>query len=92
MSEQGFHFDRLHPRAENPREVAFAQQWDDEHDFEHRRSLVHHLIPDCTERDRVVVATVIQWLGSNVGMSFIEDVIRKSPEVKKYLQMRGLVK
>lgn len=26
-----------------------------------------------TERDRVVAATVIQWLGSNVGRAFIDE-------------------
>lgn len=31
-----------------------------------------------TERDRVVAATVIQWLGSNVGMQVIDALVQKS--------------
>lgn len=30
-----------------------------------------------TYRDRVVAATVIQWLGSNVGFAFVETALRK---------------
>ena len=29
------------------------------------------------ERDRFIVATVIQWLGTNVGMSFLESALNK---------------
>jgi hypothetical protein len=29
-----------------------------------------------TERDRMVAATVIQWLGSNVGFCFLEDALK----------------
>ena len=30
-----------------------------------------------TDRDRVIVATVIQWLGSNIGISFLEEALGK---------------
>lgn len=30
-----------------------------------------------TERDRKIVATVIQWLGSNVGMCFLENSLAR---------------
>jgi len=29
------------------------------------------------ERDRMIVATVIQWLGSNVGMGFLNEALRQ---------------
>ena len=29
-----------------------------------------------TRRDRVVAATVVQWLGTNVGRCFVDDVLR----------------
>ena len=32
---------------------------------------------DRVERDRIVAATVIQWLGSNVGFGFLEEALRK---------------
>lgn len=30
------------------------------------------------KRDRYIVATVIQWLGSNIGRCFIEDCLKKA--------------
>lgn len=30
-----------------------------------------------TLRDRIVAATVVQWLGSNVGMSFLEMALKR---------------
>lgn len=32
---------------------------------------------DYTERDAQVAATIIQWLGSPVGSSFVSDVVEK---------------
>lgn len=31
-----------------------------------------------TERDRVIAATVIQWLGSNVGMGFLHAALERA--------------
>jgi hypothetical protein len=33
------------------------------------------LVPDCTARDAQVAATVIQWLGSQVGFHFLEEAM-----------------
>ena len=33
---------------------------------------------EVTKRERVIVATVIQWLGTNVGLSFLEEVLKES--------------
>jgi hypothetical protein len=30
-----------------------------------------------TNRDRMIVATIIQWLGSNVGFSFLHEALRR---------------
>lgn len=38
------------------------------------------MVQSCTERDHMIAATVIQWLGSNVGQGFLERTI---PIVKK---------
>ncbi|MBA4349518.1 MAG: hypothetical protein C0415_05980 [Thermodesulfovibrio sp.] len=35
---------------------------------------IHHKI---TQRDAEIVATVIQWLGSNVGMSFLAAALKE---------------
>lgn len=90
MKYTGLHADRLHKDAGNPREVAFARQW--VKDNEGRRKGFHGrvagtLIPDCTERDAAVAATVIQWLGSNVGMAFLQSVIKSSPEVRQWVTL-----
>lgn len=38
----------------------------------HRR-----IVTRINKRDRFIVATVIQWLGSNVGMSFLHSALKK---------------
>lgn len=89
MKYIGFNSHRLHPDAGNPREVAFAQQWMEENTP--RRCILAHILGrenrpiDPTDRDAQVVATVIQWLGSNVGMSFIIESAKRSPEIQQYL-------
>jgi len=77
---------RLNPNQDNPREVAFAEQWSKEQ--AEGRVLGHLIGNDFTVRDATVAATVIQWLGSNVGMSFLEDVIRSEPKISQYLTQR----
>ena len=63
---------------ENPLEKAYAEQW--EKDNKECRTLEYLLLAnhpngEVTDRDREVAATVIQWLGSPCGQSFVEDVI-----------------
>ncbi len=83
----GFYASRLERDQCNPREVAFAKEWDrinnpKDYSVTTARACI---IPEITERDMQVAATVIQWLGSNVGMGFIRDVAKKSPEVSQTL-------
>jgi hypothetical protein len=77
--------DRLHPDADNPREVAFAMEWSDLNDHKKRKPTLAYLLDGFSDRDAEVAATVIQWLGSNVGMSFLEDVIKREPKIKEWL-------
>lgn len=98
---KSLHSDRLAENRDNPREVAFAAQWQYEHEYadklgnlfavyttkddpEGHKSLFDpfgsHIkfplgVP--TERDRIVAATVVQWLGSNCGMSFIYETMKR---------------
>ena len=86
MSESNIHTgissDRLHPEANNPREVAFSQEWQKLNNSEFQNPLLSHLLGDnFSKRDAMVAATVIQWLGSNVGMSFLADVMNREPQV-----------
>lgn len=100
MNGCGLHAERLKPDRDNPREVAFIEQWHLEH--------IHHDLlglllrvpcaeddPDVvvkwdtcgawklplgepTERDRIVAETLVQWLGSNVGLSFLREALNRS--------------
>ncbi|WP_164740353.1 hypothetical protein, partial [Xanthomonas euvesicatoria] len=35
------------------------------------------VIEEISNRDRMIVATVIQWLGSNCGMCFLGEALRR---------------
>ena len=67
----------------NPLEEAFAREWQDQNDRLGAATLDYILDdrfdnnrPDeANERDRVVANTVIQWLGTPVGQSFLERVL-----------------
>ena len=65
---------------QNPKEKRFAEAWESENSNS-RRALEYMLAMDCnhpagevTDRDRMVAATVIQWLGSPVGQCFLRDI------------------
>jgi hypothetical protein len=64
--------------ASNPLERVFADAWKKQ-----APSTLGYLIcgqdinrHDYTERDAEVAATVIQWLGSPVGKSFLDEVLK----------------
>ncbi len=78
---------------DNPREVSFARAW---HYANARYThTLEYLLGKPNEqavvsdRDRMVAATVIQWLGSNVGMSFLEDVIQSCPEISTWIEVKN---
>jgi hypothetical protein len=69
-----------HRLASNPLEKAFAEAWEEQAP----RTLGYLLYgQDCfthtqvTQREAEVAATIIQWLGSPVGSSFVADVLEK---------------
>lgn len=95
----GLHVHRLGPKCGNPREVAFAEQWQSEHAYSDLLGQLF-LVPATegtqgaerdwvlgasyckplgypTERDRIVAATVVQWLGSNIGMGYLREALGK---------------
>lgn len=71
MKHEGFSKHRLHPDAGNDLEISYAVEWGKENDV---NDTLRHLIPGCTERDAQVAATIVQWLGSNVGRHFLSKV------------------
>tara|TARA_B100001094_G_scaffold150751_1_gene145899 strand:+ start:56 stop:517 length:462 start_codon:yes stop_codon:yes gene_type:complete len=71
---------RFKKRDDNEQERVFADKWEF-NDEKHARTLDHLLAEDpdaCdpprpSDRDKMVAATVIQWLGSPVGQGFLRD-------------------
>ena len=74
-----------HRFAQNPLEKKFAEAWNKQNTLnrEGNNLLDYMLAENCndprgevTDRDTVVAATVIQWLGSPVGQSFLNETLR----------------
>jgi hypothetical protein len=71
--------------SQNPLEQRFAEAWDRRNKranagwgvldylFAEKNVFPHG---EVTERDRMVAATIIQWLGSPVGQEFLRDVVK----------------
>lgn len=96
MKHIGLHASRLKKDQNNPREVAFAEQWQKENDegqilswlLSRNSEQKQSIKSKPSERDIEVAATVIQWLGSNVGMSFLEEAIRREPKLQEWARRR----
>jgi hypothetical protein len=58
------------------REKAFAEQWQQEQNHDLLAYLLGeaNLKAEVSERDAQVAATIIQWLGTSVGQSFLQKV------------------
>lgn len=90
LRHEGFYAARL--AYDNPREIAFATQWKEENKRHH--ILAHLLMQGegiagpCyqkvtehapyNQQSASIAATVIQWLGSNVGFDFLRQCIEKA--------------
>ena len=89
MKNKGKNANRLEA---NPVEKKFAEAWDEMNDLSRQGSLgtLNWLLAEdpnwpkdgeVTPRDRMVAATVIQWLGSNLGQYFLGQ-IKKSTSLE----------
>jgi hypothetical protein len=83
---KGLHVNRF---RDNPEEKRFSDAWLAETEREMGTSILAYLLntgaqdyrpADPSERDQVVAATVIQWLGSPVGQGFLRDLGYTRPE------------
>lgn len=73
----------------NNKEKAFSETWKKENKIESHvnqgQGTLQNLMFDrnnepcyyITKNDRVIVATVIQWLGTNIGFNFLERSLKK---------------
>ena len=78
----GFHAHRLVPNTLNPREVTFLRCWQKQHELSDLLTELLSCSADnysnkATLRDRTIAATIIQWLGSPVGISFLHDTLKQ---------------
>lgn len=101
---RGYHARRLSPECSNPREAAFAGQWEREHQYSDLLAELICLEPsrkvntfnlgmekvrDVSDIERRAAATVVQWLGSNVGLSFLESALSRVGHKIQYPHQRG---
>lgn len=81
VKHQGLYIGRL--ANDNPREVAFASQWEKENvgralSMHSYGGTLDQLLNRCVDQKTATdVATVIQWLGSNVGFSFLHEALQR---------------
>ena len=91
---RGWRYSRI---EHNPREKAFADQWEKENVPIRGMNYGHGILQDlffcgdpywnpmrmrrCTKRisnrERMIVATIVQWLGSNIGWAFLQDALKQ---------------
>lgn len=64
-------------------EMAYAQQWarENEQEWPHLPVLASLLGRNATQEEAILAATVIQWLGSNIGRCFLRGVQIKTDEL-----------
>lgn len=79
----------------DPREAIWLRNWQlEQRNSNNRPSLLHWILTPCmddrrksilcpiTQRDAEVAASVIQWLGTNVGLCFVDRCLRESRLIK----------
>lgn len=77
MSDRKHEGINAHRFADNPEELRFAQAWQAEHAWGRGDGLLPWIMSNddrpavLTDRDEVVAASVVQWLGSPVGRHFL---------------------
>lgn len=74
--DRGFLYDRVQFHL---MERAFAERWESRNLKKHNGDMLYDILgDDPTLRDRYVAASVIQWLGTNVGFGFLTGVMHES--------------
>ena len=92
IRHEGKHKLRLRSPRSNALEVVFAKEWKK---LQKSSRLLETLMRDAkgqrgrgdldemiTQRDAVVAATIVQWLGSTVGQEFVYDCLANGPKIR----------
>ena len=73
-----------HRLASNPREMAFLRAWQEQQKLSHTLQWLLCVSSDQQDQERDLTqveahcaATLMQWLGSPVGFSFLEDALKR---------------
>lgn len=69
---------RADQHEDTVREKSLADKWEMENPLPGTFGIqptLNALIPDCSARDAQVAATVVQWIGSQVGFCFLEEAL-----------------
>lgn len=87
---ESFNEGLFHERTKtNDREKAFSDLWKKENKIEswinQGYGTLQNIVMDheqkplfyITKNDRIIVATVVQWLGTNIGFNFLERALKK---------------
>lgn len=89
-----FYGSSAHRLESNPLEKLFADAWRERNELQSsfdpcKTTLAYLLSQDggktlleTSDRDEMIAATIIQWLGSPIGSQFVQDVIEKSSFVE----------
>lgn len=88
--KESFNEGLFHERTKtNDREKAFSDLWKQENKIESHvnqgQGTLQNLMIGTdntilfyiTKNDRIIVATIIQWLGTNIGFNFLERALKK---------------
>ncbi len=69
----------IHRLSTNRLEALYAEAWSEQapHTLGYLLCGQDRWQHDYSQRDATVAATIVQWLGSPVGSSFVEEVLRK---------------
>lgn len=66
-------------RKRNPLEAQFSKSWMAANDHSPQLpGVLHQLVPGFHARDAEVAATVVQWLGSEVGFAFLRQALAEA--------------
>lgn len=71
-----------HRFSTNPLEKKFAKMWSDLNNRHGRGSILEYILstdggktlPETSERDEMIAASIIQWFGTPVGKIFLDDL------------------
>lgn len=85
LEHKGYDDHRLTDPIRNESEITLATEWVKWNKDDGPHGFIKHLIPDPTQRDAKVAATIIQWLGTSIGLAFFAETIRQSPQLASYL-------